>query len=87
MNRDESIAETFLKSLGLGTVTYEPDGNISPDFLLDSRIAIEVRRLNENVNVGGQVRGLESEHISVGKVIRAVLETLVLARRMRQSTT
>ena len=68
MNRDESIAETFLKSLGLGMVTYEPDGNIPPDFLLDNRIAVEVRRLNENVNVGGQMRGLESEDISVGKV-------------------
>lgn len=76
MNRDESIAETFLKSLGLGMVTYEPDGNIPPDFLLDNHIAVEVRRLNENVNVGGQMRGLESEDISVGKVIRAVLDDL-----------
>ena len=57
-------------------VTYEPDGNIPPDFLLDNRIAVEVRRLNENMNVGGQMRGLESEDISVSKVIRAVLDDL-----------
>src|SRR5215471_10027052 len=76
MNKDESIAETFLKSLGLGTVTYEPDGNIPPDFLLDNRIAVEVRRLNENLNVGGQIQGLESEDISLGKVIRAALDGL-----------
>jgi hypothetical protein len=76
MNKDESIAETFLKSLGLGTVIYEPDGNIPPDFLLDNRIAVEVRRLNENLNVGGQIQGLESEDISLGKVIRAALDGL-----------
>jgi hypothetical protein len=76
MNKDESIAETFLKSLALGTIIYEPDGNIPPDFLLDNRIAVEVRRLNENLNVGGQIQGLESEDISLGKVIRAALDGL-----------
>jgi hypothetical protein len=76
MNKDESIAETFLRSLGLGMVAYEPDGNIPPDFLVDNRIAVEVRRLNENVNFGGQIRGLESEYISLGKVIRAALDGL-----------
>jgi hypothetical protein len=29
-------------------LVHEPDGNIAPDFLLDGRIAIEVRRLGEH---------------------------------------
>jgi len=80
MNKDESIAEIFLRSLDLGTVTYEPDGNVPPDFLLDNCIAVEVRRLNENVNVGGRIRGLESEDIALGKVIRAALDGLGAGR-------
>jgi hypothetical protein len=49
MNPDEAIANEFLKSLNKGTVLYEPDGNIPPDFALDGRrVGVEVRRLNQN---------------------------------------
>ncbi len=47
MNRDERIVEGYLNSLNLGKAVYEPDGKVPPDFLVDGRIAIEVRRLNQ----------------------------------------
>ena len=49
MNEDEAIVNEFLKSLNIGGVCYEPDGNIPPDFQVDGRkIGVEVRRLNQN---------------------------------------
>lgn len=63
MNRDEHIVEAYLNSLYLGDVVYEPDGNVPPDFLVDSRIAVEVRRLNQHHQVEGRSRGLEEDSI------------------------
>lgn len=60
MNREEHIAETYLKSLSLGDVTFEPDGNIPPDFSLNKEIAIEVRRLNQHYFSNGKTQGLEN---------------------------
>lgn len=57
MNKDERIAERYLKSLNIGEVAYEPDGKIPPDFLVNGCIAVEVRRLSEFASVG---QGLES---------------------------
>ncbi len=48
MDQSESHARDYLEHLGLGRVVYQPDGNVPPDFLVDGRIAVEVRRLNEN---------------------------------------
>lgn len=59
MKREERVAETYLKSLGIGEVVFEPNGNIPPDFLLNGTIAIEVRRLNQHSFRNGEVRGLE----------------------------
>ena len=52
MDASEEIVEKYLLTLS-SNVVFEPDGNIPPDFLLDSRIAIEVRRLNQNINNKG----------------------------------
>lgn len=59
MDSSERLVERYLKGLGLGPVQYEPDGNVPPDFLLDGRIAIEVRRLNQNHTRGDTHEGLE----------------------------
>ena len=59
MNDSEKTIFEYLQSQHLGTVVYEPDGNVPPDFLVDGRIAVEVRRLNENVETGAGHRGLE----------------------------
>lgn len=56
----------YLTSLGLGQVQYEPHGNIPPDFLIDGRIAVEVRRLNQNiVTATGKLHGIEKVHYSI----------------------
>lgn len=73
MNKDEEIAETFLKTK-YKTVVFEPDGNIPPDFLVDNRIAVEVTRLNQNLCANnGQRRGLEEESIPLIQKVQALL--------------
>ncbi len=49
MDEQEKIVEKYLKAQGYKNIEHEPDGNIPPDFLLSKKIAIEVRRLNQNV--------------------------------------
>lgn len=65
MDASEAFAETYLKALGFDDVRYEPDGNVPPDFLVDGRIAVEVRRLNQNFDdgSGARPRGLEETAI------------------------
>jgi len=57
MNADERIAQLAFKQKGFEDVVFEPDGNIPPDFLLDGRIAVEVRRLNQCIEKNGKIRG------------------------------
>ncbi|MEK0338505.1 MAG: hypothetical protein QQN41_13835, partial [Nitrosopumilus sp.] len=59
MNRDEKIANNYLKQQDFSQIVYEPDGNISPDFLLDNSIAVEVRRLNQHQLVNGVYKPIE----------------------------
>jgi hypothetical protein len=63
MDASEAVAEKLLKHLGFQTVVYEPDGNTPPDFLADGRVAVEVRRLNQNHDSGNGKRGLEETSI------------------------
>ncbi len=69
MDKAEAVAEKFLIGLGHKKIVYEPDGNIPPDFLIDDKIAVEVRRLNQNVDNGGQIEGLESTAIPLAKFL------------------
>lgn len=56
---EEIIAEKYLKSLEFKKIEFEPDGNKMPDFLCDSKIAVEVRRLNKNYKKGKKTEGLD----------------------------
>ena len=47
MKREEKITKTYLKSIGFEDIVFEPNGNRTPDFALDNKIAVEVRRLNQ----------------------------------------
>jgi hypothetical protein len=73
VNNDEKIADRYLKSLAIGEVVYEPDGKVPPDFLVDGRIAVEVRRLNQHREVDGKLRGLEEDSISLRQSIENLL--------------
>ncbi len=77
MDQSESHVRDYLESLGLGRVVYQPDGNVPPDFALGGRIAVEVRRLNENeLTESGGFRGLETDRISTGRKFHALLRSL-----------
>ncbi|RMD62657.1 hypothetical protein D6833_06590, partial [Candidatus Parcubacteria bacterium] len=45
---------------------------VPPDFLIDGRIAVEVRRLNENMRVGSQIKGLEKDAFGLRRQIERV---------------
>lgn len=77
MDASERLAQLYLKSLGLGPVHYEPDGNIPPDFQVDGRIAVEVRRLNQNHEApDGTYEGLEQLWIPLWQRLKRHLPSL-----------
>ena len=73
MNMDESIVDKYLRSLQIGVVEFEPDGNVPPDFLVDERIAVEARRLNQHYEEAGKLRGLEEDTIPLRQKLKNLL--------------
>lgn len=73
MNREECIADAYLRSTGFKDIVFEPDGNVSPDFLIDGNIAVEVRRLNQNYFIEDEASGLEESRIPLFKLIELSL--------------
>ena len=62
----ERLIKPYLESLNLGGVEHQPLGNVTPDFSIDGRIAVEVRRLNQNFVDGiGDHQGVEQVHFSI----------------------
>lgn len=77
MDSSEQLAERYLKSLGLGKVVFEPDGNIPPDFSVAGKIGVEVRRLNQNYeHPNGNKEGLEELAIPLWHRLKALLPTI-----------
>ena len=74
MDNSERLAEQYLRSLELGNVCYEPDGNIPPDFVVDGRIAVEVRRLNQYVSNNGQMEAVERAAIPMWCVFQPIVD-------------
>ena len=73
MDTSERTVEQYLNSLAIGRVEYEPDGNVPPDFLVDGRIAVEVRRLNQNEEIDGGYRGLEVTAKPLDAIVAKIL--------------
>jgi hypothetical protein len=81
MDKSESLAKRYLESLNLGHIAFEPDGNVPPDFLVNGRIAIEVRRLNQNFeSEDGTSRGLEQTEIPLRQRMRKYLRDFAASR-------
>lgn len=59
MNKDEELANKYLIIEGFKNIIFEPDGNTPPDFLCDSEIAVEVRRLNKHINYNDSLKPIE----------------------------
>lgn len=70
----ELLAEKHLRGR-FSDVVYEPDGNVSPDFLVNKNIAVEVRRLNQNQIVNGKIEGLEESSIPLSGRIKTLLKS------------
>lgn len=74
-NCEKSVYE-YLLSINIGQVTYEPDRNIPPDFLIEGNIAVEARRLNQNFqNQDGSTKGLEDDSIPLWQKIEKLLQS------------
>jgi hypothetical protein len=69
MKAEEQIAEDYLRSLGTGSVIFEPDGNIPPDFSVGSSTGVEVRRLNQNYFGEDDPKGLEELSIPLWRIL------------------
>jgi hypothetical protein len=52
------------------------DGNVPPDFLVDGRIAVEVRRLNQNEETPTGPRGLEEIEAPLRDKIERLLQSI-----------
>ncbi len=52
LNSDEERVKEYLNSFNYNNIVYEPFGNKTPDFYIDNKIAVEVRRLNINFSIG-----------------------------------
>ena len=76
MDRTEAIVQKALQHMGFSNIVYEPNGNIPPDFLVNGQIAVEARRLNQNVISGNVRRGLEQDSIPLGRMVKRVAQSL-----------
>lgn len=70
INREEQVVIDSLRIQGYENLEHEPDGNIPPDILINSNIAIEVRRLNQK-DKGGN--GIEQDRYKLHTIINHVL--------------
>jgi hypothetical protein len=69
MDSSERIVSEYLSHRGFRDVVFEPNGyKTIPDFLLDDRIAVEVRRLNQNEDTPEGPRGLDVRSFGRGTV-------------------
>lgn len=75
MDRVEQIARDDLESVRSTNIVYEPDGDIPPDFLGDGRVAVEVRRPNQQESSSGKPRGLEETTIPIIRNLERILPT------------
>ena len=75
MNREEKIAQEYLSRLSLGQVIHEPDGNVPPDFKVGPRLAVEVRRLNQQRFTSHYAEGLEKVGVPIIRTLKKVLSS------------
>ena len=69
---DESLARKWLESQGY-TDIKRPCSD-PPDYVVNSKYAVEIRRLNRRIEIGGQFEGEEQSRIALRGTIEKVLE-------------
>jgi|GEM_PF-5070199 len=81
MKPGERQCYIYLRSLGLGEVVFEPDGNQTPDFLIDGKIAVEQTDLVEQfADADGKVRPLDGDCIAIWRTIKQIFSGMGLAQ-------
>lgn len=63
MKQNEVKVFEYLKHLGYSDIVYEPVPNRPPDFVVNRRIAVEARILNQNFESDSEYEGLEETAI------------------------
>jgi hypothetical protein len=76
MDQTEMIVADFLNKRGYKDIVFEPDGNVPPDFLVEHKIAVEARRLNQTHTARSGPRGLEEVAISLWQQVRTLALSL-----------
>ena len=72
-NKDERIAREWLKQQGYTNIEW-PDED-PPDFVVDGRYAVEVRRMNPIIEIDGQKKGEEELRIRLFDAVKRVLDS------------
>lgn len=75
MKHEEISANNYLRDCYGENVVFEPDGNIPPDFAVNSIIAVEVRRLNQHFYDGEKTEGLKQLSYPLYDALKDVLES------------
>ena len=66
----------YLELQGFKDIVFEPDGNVTPDFLISGRIAVEARRLNQHHETEtGEHEPLEALSKPLQKRLKKLLES------------
>tara|TARA_B110000037_G_C17036383_1_gene471805 strand:- start:120 stop:833 length:714 start_codon:yes stop_codon:yes gene_type:complete len=73
-NREEKLVIDNLSHQGYENILFEPDGNLPPDILVDNKIAIEVRRLNQNQKTENGFKGLEQDEFSIHGILTRIMK-------------
>ena|SRR6185437_8711310 len=80
MDESEELVYGYLKWRGFKSIKFEPEGKSTfPDFLIDGRIAVEARRLNQNhvpKQPGMKIKGLEEQRKPIWNNVRETLLSL-----------
>ena len=74
--KEEQLAAAYLRHCGYIDIHYEPDGIMPPDFVVNTSIAVELRRLNQNHGDGNDTQGLEEIAIPLWRNMRTLLTSL-----------
>ena len=70
-NDDERLAKKWLESQGYKNI--KRSGDDPPDYVIDGKYAVEVRRLNRKIQIDGRTEGEENSRISLYKTIEKEL--------------
>ena len=79
-NSEEQLGLDSLRMQGYTNLELEPDGNIPPDIVINKKIAIEVRRLNQKDKLG---QGLETDYFRLHSIMENVLRSESTSRTSR----